>query len=229
MVRASFYAAFAIALAAPGRVGAAVLIYQFGDVVAGSPPEGASPWLTTAFSDVSPGVVQLTVSAAGMTTAESLGSLLLNFDPADNPANLTFTSVGGVGSFAQPTISTGENRFKANGGGKYDIDFAFSKKAGKIFTAGDSLTFDITSAVYGTGLDALDFDYLSTPTAGGAGPFLAAAQIDCTSGTTTEEIAPVGMATVPEPDTFGFLAAGGALVIAALWPKFRRDRATSTR
>ncbi len=161
-----------------------------------------------------------------MTSAESLSSLLLNLNPADSPGDLSFAYVSGTGSFAHPTITTGENKFKANGDGKYDIDLAFSAKANKIFTTGDSLTIDIT----GTGLVAADFDYLSKPSAGGAGPFLAAAEFECTTTPSiTEWLAPVGLTPVPEPGTISFFAAGGALWAAALWRKSRRNRLARTR
>jgi hypothetical protein len=227
--KAACCAALVVSLFAPGRVGASAFVYQFTDVFEGSSPEGTSPWLTTSFSDVSPGVVQLTISAAGMTTAEDVGSLLLNFNPAENPGKLSFAYVSSIGSFAHPTISTGENKFKANGDGKYDIDLAFSQKNGKIFTTGDSITFDITSSTYGTGLNAQDFDYLSQPSAGGAGPFLAALQLDCTSSSTTEWAAPTGLTPVPEPGTISLFVAGGALLAASLWRKSRRERSARTQ
>ena len=162
-----------------------------------------------------------------MTTAESLHSLLLNLDPADSPGNLAFTYVSGTGSFAHPTIATGENKFKADGDGKYDVELSFSQKASKIFTAGDSITLDITSS--SPGLNALDFDYLSKPSAGGAGPFLAAEEFQCTTTPSiTEWLAPVGLTPVPEPGTISLFATGGALCAAALWRKSRRGRAVRT-
>ena len=220
-------AAIAIGLSLPGRVQAATsaFVYQFTDVFQGSAPEGTPPWISTAFSDISPGVVQMTITAEGMTTAESLSSLLLNLNPTDNPKNLSFSYVSSTGSFTHPTVTTGENQFKADGDGKYDIDLSFSDKTSKIFSTGDSITIDITSST--PGLDALDFDALSKPSAGGAGPFLAAAEFQCTTTPSiTEWVAPVALTPVPEPGTIGIFAAGATLLAAAKWRKSRSARAS---
>ena len=219
--KAACYGLALFALLAPAGARATAFIYQFSTVFEGTAPEGPPPWITASFSDVSSGVVQMTISAAGMTSAESLGKLLLNLDPADNPTKLKFTYVSSTGSFTQPTITTGENKFKADGDGKYDVDLAFSLKAGKIFTAGDSVTFNISSS--GTVLNALDFDALSVASAGGGGPFLAAANFDCTSTKASEWVAPCQLSPVPEPATISLLTSGAALCGAMAWLRRRRN------
>jgi hypothetical protein len=214
-----------VALAAIGSTSANAYVYQFSDVFEGTAPEGTPPWINVSIADLStPGVVQLTISAAGMTTAESLESLLLNFNPSENPSKLSFTPIGSTGTFMNPVITEGANNFKADGDGKYDIDLSFSTKAGKIFSTGDSITFDITSSTYGSSLDAADFDFLSKPSANGAGPFLAAAEFQCTTTPSIREwVAPSVVAT-PEPGTFSLLGIGAAGLGAARWFRRRQQR-----
>lgn len=185
--------------------------YQFNNPFSGMTPVGPAPWISALFTDVSPGTVQLTITAVGLTGSESVGDLLLNLDPSLDPKKLNFSLVSKIGSFTTPTIADGKNKYKATGDGKYDIDLSFSDKSGKTFGAGESVTFNITSSTYS--LDALDFDFLSTSSAG-KGSFLAAAEIldipGCETG--TGWIAPCSINPVPEPSPVAIFTLAASLL-----------------
>ena len=209
---------------------ASVVFYSFNDVFNGATPAGSSPWVTATFTDLStPGKVQLTITDPGLTGNEFLGSLFLNLDPADKPSSLKFTEVGSTGTFSAPKISTGEDKFKANGDGKYDILFSFSQKpaAATAFGVGDSVTFDITST--STTLTASDFAFLSTATCG-TSPFLAAAEVEgiptsCATTTADGWVAPNGLTAVPEPSASLLLALAAGLCLGVRWLSRRTMRA----
>jgi PEP-CTERM motif len=199
------------ALFAPVRVTADSFFYHFNNVFYGMSPTGVAPWLDALFTDTGAGKVTLTISAPGLVNSEYLSSLYFNLNPALNPANLTFTVLGTSGGFALPSISTGNNKFKADGDGKYDILLKFSAKTGKTFGEDESITYQIMSSV-GT-LKASDFDFLSKP-AGGSGPFLSAAAIQGICDT-PGWIAPCEITPVPEPTSAGLFALGLGLCVGA--------------
>jgi hypothetical protein len=216
--RACKWAAFLVVLAlmfSTGGVRAASFFYQFTNVFAGTTPDGSPAWVSSMFSDVTPGTVQLKISASGLADGEYLSAMFFNLDPGLNPAKLTFSYVGSSGGFALPTIKKGANDFKADGQGKYDIDLKFSQKAGKEFSGNDYLIFDVTSSAFT--LTASDFDVLCSATGGGS-EFLAAAEISGIPGvcntTGTGWIAPGLLTPAPEPRALALLALGGGFGIA---------------
>ncbi len=196
--------------------------FQYTNVYAGSTPEGSPAWVNSLFSDVSPGTVQLKISANGLANGEFLSAVFFNLNPSLNPGKLTFAYVSGSGGFALPTIKTGANSFKADGQGKYDIDFTFSQKASKEFNANDYVIYDITSSAFN--LMASDFNVLSTA-AGGCDEFLAAAEISGIPGTCnttgTGWVAPGGTTPAPEPGTLALLALGCFFCAGAGWRRIR--------
>jgi hypothetical protein len=185
------------------------ILYQFNTPFPTDPsPSGSTPWLTADFENTSSGV-DLTISSAGLQGSEFIngngnganGGVFFNLNPADNPTSLAFALVSSSGSFA-PQVSTGEDSFKADGDGKYDVQIDF----GNNFSAGNSITYLITGI---SGLTAADFSYLSAESGGESGPFYAAAHIQGLSGGNSTWIEPGGgpMTTpVPEPSTVAFLA-----------------------
>jgi hypothetical protein len=199
--------------------------YQYTNVYAGTRPEGSPAWVNSLFSDVSTGTVQLKISANGLANGEFLSAMFFNLDPSLNPTKLTFNYVGSSGGFALPTIKTGADSFKADGQGKYDIDFTFSQKANTEFTGSDYIIYDITSSAFS--LTASDFDVLSTA-AGGCDEFLAAAEISGIPGTcdttSTGWVAPGVVALAPEPQPLALVALGGVLWFAAGWRRIRARR-----
>jgi len=220
-------AALLVGFGLPQRACAAAFIYQFDDVFDGSTPAGSAPWLTTSFTDISSGVVQMKISASGLVGSESLSGLFLNLDTADNSGKLSFTYVGGSGGFSKPSISTGNNKFKADGGGKYDIDLAFSSKSAGSFNGNEYVIYNISSSAFT--LNAMDFDALSKA-AGGSAAFLAAAEISGISsgcGTSSGWIAPCSLTVVPvpEPSTFGLMAIGAIVLGLGRWLRSARKQA----
>ncbi len=192
-------------------------VYRFDNVFSGAAPAGHSPWVDAAFKDTANGVL-LTVDNGGLSANEFLGSLYLNINPADTAKiqNLTFTFQNGTSGVTAPTIQTGEDAFKADGDGKYDILFNFATANSGRFGAGDSVTYLISGI---PGLTSADFQYLSTP-AGGHGPFDAAGHVQgigCSddSGWIDPSVGPV---PVPEPAPGAVMAlAVGLLGARRLW------------
>jgi hypothetical protein len=102
-----------------------------------------------------------------------------NFDDNQDVTDLAFAFVSGNNA---DSIQTGENAFKADGDGLYDILFGWNASAGSRFIAGTDTVYDITGI---SGLDVSDFDFLSCadcPTAGGNEPFGSAAHIQGIGG-----------------------------------------------
>jgi hypothetical protein len=150
--------------------------FNFDETLSGSQPFGPTPWLVATFSDVTPGTVELTLAVTGLTGDQPVNQWYFNLNSALNPGDLNFTEVASTGEFSTPTVSLGENQFKPNWDGKYDIlvGFAGSGGASKEFTSGDSITYDITGI---PGLTSEDFLALST-TAAGHSPLYSVATVN---------------------------------------------------
>lgn len=189
-----------------------------------APNTGNGPWIDASFIDVTPGEVLLTVINVNLLPGEFVqgngngasGGLYFNLNPGDNPADLKFTPVSSTGNFG-PVISTGEDKFKADGDGYYDIQFDFSQQT---FSVDSSFTYEITGI---STLTAADFEYESAP-GGGLGPFYAAAKIQGLPGGSSTYIEPSGgyeIIPVPEPGSLVLLA-GGIGVLCARSTRVRR-------
>src|SRR5262245_48838366 len=158
------------------RAAAPDYMYQFNDAFSGAVPASPiKPWIDATFQTVTPGTVRLTVTNLTLTGLENVDQLYFNLNPNLQPSKLTFKLVGESGAFNTPKVSTGVNKFQADGDGKYDILFSFNNggTANNRFTAHESMTYYISGIPT---LTAADFAYLSAP-AGGAGPFFAAAHV----------------------------------------------------
>ena len=208
----------------PAAATAAGVLYQFNDVFSYSgsvsSPAEAAPWIDATFQDSANGVL-LTVDNPGLTGGEFVSELYLNLNPIDNVKSLNFTPVSGSSGVNAPTIQTGEDAYKADGDGKYDILFTFSTSNSGRFGAGDSLTYLISGV---TGLTSADFEYKSTP-AGGHGPFYAAAHVQGIAGETGSDsvwmdpsLGPQ-IIPVPEPGPVAFVVLAMALLGATLWSR----------
>lgn len=193
------------------------IVYNFDSVFSGSVnPGGPAPWLTATFQNDGSAGVLLTISGADLAGSEKLDAVYFNVNPTLSTSipNLTFSLQSASAGLAQPQISTGEDAFKADGDGKYDVKLAFGTGQGT-FNNGDSITYLISGI---TGLTADDFAYQSTP-AGGTGPFYAAAHIlgispNNSSDWVEPSAGPIPLISMmPEPAAFGVAAAALAAVV----------------
>jgi hypothetical protein len=179
----------------------ATITYNLDYVFSGATPANSAPWLRVTFEDVAGGV-QLTMEdlnlAAGiLAIGEFLGKkgLYLNIDP-----NLTVADLGinWVSGRVADIVNKGEDVFKADGDGFYDILFGFNE--GNRFVAGDTSIYLLTL----TDLTANSFAFESTP-GGGAGVYFVASHVQNIGGG-------VGDVDDYNDDNSGWIAAKGATV-----------------
>lgn len=196
------------------------IVYNFDGTFSGTSPGGSTPWLTATFQNDGSAGVLLTISGTDLAGGEQLNSIYFNVNPAydtGKPPSLptmTFARQSSTPGLTAPTINQGEDAFKADGDGLYDIELSFSTSMG-MFQNGDSITYLISGI---SGLSASDFAFESTP-AGGHGPFYAAAQIqgispNNQSGWVEPSAGPIPLISmVPEPAAFGVAAVVLASVV----------------
>jgi len=193
-----------------------------------APASPTTPWVRSTFASEAGGTVLFTLTAEHLTNPERVTSFFFNFNDALNVQNLSFAVVSSSGLFTQPTISRGQNAFKADGDGSYDImlDFATGAALDQAFGQNDTITFRLS---YTSAIDASQFGYLSAPS-GGHGPFYAAAHIQDTpggvsgwiGGSTLEEFEPV-------PEASSLLASGSLLALGGAGCCWRLRRGFATR
>jgi hypothetical protein len=198
-----------------------------------APASPIHPWIVMTVTDNGPNSVLFQLSAPNLTGSENVSEFDFNLDPALSMdlGNLVFSSLVKTGSFDTPTITQGENAFKADGDGDYDISLSFTTggNVNKTFTNGDTLEYTVT----GNGISAASFDFLSNPD-GGHGPFITAAHIQNTTGAGNGGSGWIADSTggrivphVPEPSSL-LLGALGLLGIGVpCWRRTRASRATS--
>lgn len=198
----------------------ASVVYDFNtEFSGGTAPSGPAPWMIATFSDTStPGQVELTITTAGLASMTKISGIYFNLDPNLIPGDLSFQSLNSApGSVNYSSLQLGENKFMADGDGKYDILLSYPT-SGTTFHGGDTSSFDITYSGSGT-FDADSFYFLSFP-AGGHGPFYAATHVlDTSASGGSGWIAPVP--TVPLPPSLPLLAAGLFGFAALTWKKSR--------
>jgi len=212
-----------------GEVASATILSYGADLEfsGGQAPSGSTPWITITLNDHgSTGSVDFTLSAANLVSSENVSELDLNIVPSLNgDLPLSFTGLVKTGSFTTPGISQGNDSFKADGDGFYDLQlsFAVGGTLATTFSNGDTLKYTIT----GTGLTALSFQTLSTP-AGGHGPYVMAAHIQNTtgagaggSGWVTDSTGGTVNNNVPEPTGIVTASIGAALGLLG-FRRFRR-------
>jgi hypothetical protein len=206
---------FAAASTALGPSPARATVISFGanmEFSGGQAPGSATtPWVVVSFDDHGgTGSVDLTLTAPHLTASENVVELDLNIVPGlSGDLPLAFSGLVKTGSFDTPTIAQGEDAFKADGDGFYDIRLSFTVggNTSKTFTNGDSLKYTLS----GAGLTAASFDTLSTP-AGGHGPFLFAAHSQNTTGAGSGGsgwITGPKINAIPEPSTVTLAVLGG--------------------
>lgn len=127
----------------------------------GTAPEEEPPWISAIFDDHGDqGSVTLTLSCLNLSAGEFVSRWLFNLDPLLNPKDLEIEPLAHAGSFRDPSISLGANKFNGGGGDKFDIAFYFStsNKNSKRFDADDSLQLEISGI---SDLTAQSFDFNS--------------------------------------------------------------------
>lgn len=184
-----------------GRAEAAIetfsLDYEFSH---GTPPAGSAPWIVATFDDGgTQGSVNLTMTATNLISNEFISEWSFNFDPALDVTKLAFSFNDdslSTGSAAD-SVSTGVDAYKADGDGKFDIQFVFPTSASERFTAGELVTYKITST---ESIVASSFDFGSAP-GGGNGTFTSAAHVQGigASGANSGWIGPGGDSPDSEP------------------------------
>lgn len=166
--------------------------FLFDNVFSGATPAGTSPWVLEQFSDVSPGNVLVTVWNNESTTGYFIGDLYLNLNPNLDPTALMVRFNSGSPGVTAATISTGEDQFKADGDGYYDLQLSFSSGSSGRFSSGNFMSYDITGIA---GLSSADFEYTSTSS---TAALLAAAHL-IGNGGSSSWLNPSQVTQVPEP------------------------------
>lgn len=213
---------FMVALAPASQ--ASIVTFNYNQVISGSGLTSGSTWLKAVFNDGgSSGAVTLTMSTPGLVGSQNVSGMYFNIDPTLNSSlnNLSFTYLSGSSSGpAASSVSVGNNAFKADGDGRYDILFSFPTGSG--FNANETVTYQITGI---PSLTAQSFNYLSacgSPSCTGPGNFYAAAHVQNTSGGSSEWVGSnAGSVTaVPEANIWAMMVVG----LGALGLRLRRKR-----
>ena len=206
----------------------------------GTPPEGEAPWVRAVFDDAgSPGSVLLTLDTFHLTDNEFITEWYFNFESNAEPLDIALVEAVTADGRDITTpfnyitlegVDRGEDSFRADGDGLYDILFRFKEDNhwewgafASRFGGGSQATFEIT----GSGITASSFAYLSSP-GGGNGPFPTAAKVqgigenDALSGW----IAPGGWENPPQPapEPATVLLVGAGMLLLVGWTRRRSSR-----
>ncbi|MCF8060999.1 MAG: PEP-CTERM sorting domain-containing protein [Deltaproteobacteria bacterium] len=215
---------FALAMA-PGAESATLSFELDHEFSGATPPEGDPPWVRAVFEDHSPGSVLLTLDNFNLTAGEFITEWYFNFESSAELLQIDLVQALNANKqdittlFADHTlegIELGQDDYKADGDGIYDILFHFAKNSNLEESSYDGRFGAQTQALFqitGDGITAASFNELSAP-GGGNGPFATAAHVQGIGADNDYSgwIAPSGggnlVTTTPEPGTFVLLGAG---------------------
>lgn len=211
-------------LLSPSQALATIVTYGMNmEFSGGVSPSASAPWVVVKIDDFNlTGMVDMKITAPGLTGSENLSGLYLNLDPALDPTDLLFSAPTQNRAYTTPTIGTGTNAFKADGDGRYDILLSFSVGGPpSTFVGGDSLEYTISGIPT---MNALSFFQLSEPS-GGHGPYTSAAHIQNTggggfSGWVTDGTN--GSTDIPEPGSVILFLIGAVGVLGYRWRRGNR-------
>ena len=183
-------------------------------------PVGPPPWLVATFTDISPDTVRLSLDATGLSDAEFVSEWMFNVNESFI-GGLSFSKVGGVGTFDDPVIGQALDNFGADGDGDFDIQFAFETAEAGRFGAGELVAYNITA----TGLTAADFLLVSDPR-GGKGIYYSAAHVQAiaTPGGTTGGSGWIGASTFSVPDSSMTAMLLGMALLSVEWMRRKLGR-----
>lgn len=165
----------------------------------GSDPSTASSGpISATFEDTGSDEVTLTLDTNGLNlSSEFVSDWHFNFLGVADA--LTFTYVGGSSTGPAATlISLGDDAYKADGDGWYDILLAFPTAESNRFNLDEMVVYTIT----GSGVTASGFNDYSVE-GGGQGTYLSAAHIQGTQNSGSD-----WLGAVPEPSTVVLLGLG---------------------
>lgn len=181
-----------------------------GDASAGSDP------ITAVVSNSSHGgSIELTIEASGLTGTEFTSDAYFNFNPNLNMSDLSVViGSGSTNGVQASSIQFGEDQFKSDGDGFYDMHVNFGTQGnGTPLTNGQEVNILISSSQ--RALTASDMDFLSTE-GGGEGIYYAATHVQGLTGGTSTWTGATAFSAIPEPETsamwLGAIAASGAVL-----------------
>lgn len=130
---------------------AQTLTYRFNDPFTNDVvPSGSEPWLLLTLTEYNT-YTQMEITSSLKNGSEFISSIGLDLNPNfSNYNSLTFSKMGGVGSYDDPNITVGDNIFNAGGGERFDIKLEFqtsdSHNGNGRFNNSDSILYKIGGA-----------------------------------------------------------------------------------
>jgi hypothetical protein len=135
---------FALAIVAPATAGtlSIPMVVEFSGA---TPPAGMGPWVHVYLDDSEQnGTLTLWMDNLGLMDNEFVTEIYLNLDAQYDVTKLRFDSPTQTGQFDLPTISLGQDQFKADGDGFFDILMEFSNAGPKRFGRTEILSYVVS-------------------------------------------------------------------------------------
>ena len=152
----------------PSIASANTLSFAINTKFAGTPQ---SPTATALFDDNTgaANTVNLTLTSLNTVDNDTITEWYFNFNPLKDVTALTFAyDVASTGPNLDASPGLGQNDYKADGGGNFDI-FLSWPNSGTTFNEGQSVMFLVTSSA--GAIDVSDFAFLDDGTGGAKGPY----------------------------------------------------------